>query len=785
MAERRKPSSEDDDILEQARKDFDRADENESDNRTAAEEDIKFARLGEHWPEEFRKLREAANPPLPCLTIPILSPVIRQVVNDARQNKPQIKVSPVDDNADVETADIYSDLIRNIETQSNADVAYDTGIDSAVTCGIGYWRIVLEQAHEDSFDVDIAIKRVLDPFSIYGDPDSLAADSSDWNVAFVVDWITKKQFETQWNDAEQVDWDAAGYSALGDKWVDKDRVLIAEYWTREEVEKEICLLNDGTVISKAELEAAVDGIPYYQYLSTVENKTVVDEKTTKSWKVTQRRLTGAEVLDKRDWPGKYIPIVPVYGDEVFSEGKRHFRSLTRDAMDAQRNYNYWRSQATALIALAPRVPFIGPEGSFAVDKNWANANSASIPYLEYGQTKDGTWQPPQRQPLDTGPAAGMMQEAMMAGDDVKRITGIYDASLGARSNEISGKAIMARQREGDVSTFHFLDNQKRAIRHTGRVVVDLIPHVYSKRRIIRVRGEDGKHRRVDLTQPVPKTGPDGKPMMQPAMQQTPMGPQPVMKQGPNGSEPVMVPMTQIVDLAVGKYDVEVQAGPSFTTRREEAAAALTEAIRSVPPAAPVLIPEMFKMMDFPGADEISEKLEALAPKPQNGPPPEMLQKQMQEMQKQLQQGGQAFQKAQAEIQQLQQQLQQAKMAGQSDQMNAAVKAAQIKVDAAQAKIAAFEAETNRWKVFSDARLDAAQMGMDMQLALGDLEIAHTQAQQHGLDGQGAPQAPPPPPPSPIAPVPMQGPGMMAPPQMQQEAPDDRRFPMNGPPPQQG
>src|SRR6185503_5404552 len=194
----------------------------------------------------------------------------------------------------------------------------------------------------------------------------------------------------------------------------------------------------------------------------------------------------AEILKTVDWAGRFIPIVPVYGDEVIDEaGKRWFRSLIRDARSAQEMFNYWRTITTELIALAPKAPWIGEEGAFDADPNWDTANSTSHAKLEYAKGAP----PPQRQPF-AGVPAGALQEALNANDDMKSIIGIYDASLGARSNETSGRAILARQREGDVSTFHFIDNLSRAIRHGGRILIDLIPKVYSTERIVRILGED-------------------------------------------------------------------------------------------------------------------------------------------------------------------------------------------------------------------------------------------------------------------------------------------------------
>lgn len=591
-----------DDVLSDAKEAFSLAESTESDNRTEAEDDIRFARLAEQWPEAILKQRQTEG--RPTLTINKLPAFIRQVVNDARQNKPSIKVHPSDSGADKETAEIFSGLIRNIEYASNADVAYDTATECAVTGGFGYFRIGLDYAHEDSFDLDISIQRVANPFSVYGDPHSTAADSSDWNSAFIVDVTAKEVYKRAYPNASLTNWGSADWTKMSSPWLDGEMVMTAEYWTREEYEKEILLLITGEIIPVEALETP----PYAEIKAAIgaAPQLVAKARKAKCYRVKQTILNGAEVLAENNWPGQFIPIVPVYGDEVNVKGKRYFRSLIRDAKDAQRMFNYWRSNATELVALAPRVPFIGPKGAFVTDADrWATANTQSYPYLEYdGQV------PPQRQPLDTGAAAGSLQEALNASDDIKTVTGLYDASLGARSNETSGRAIMARQREGDVSTFHFQDNMARAIRHAGRILIDLIPKVYTKDRIVRVIGEDGKPTTTPLGKPVPVPGPDGQPQMQP---------------NPEDPQGAPVPMLKVFDLAAGKYDLTVTTGPSFTSRREEAAFQMTEMIRAFPMAAAVIGPELAKNLDWPGADKIAEKLEAMSPKPGGGIPPEVQQ----------------------------------------------------------------------------------------------------------------------------------------------------------------
>lgn len=611
-----KPSDDEaDDLLSQAKREFQDCEAAATDNHATALDDITFARGGEQWPDDIRKQREADG--RPCLTINKLLAFIRQVVNDARQNKPAIKVHPVDSGADPYTAAIIGGSIRNIEYSSNADVAYDTGIECAVSGGFGYWRINIDYAYEDAFNLDLAIERIANPFAVLGDPNSRAADSSDWDTAFIVDRLSKEQYEREYKDAEKVDWSSGAWTeAERTGWTDGDGVIVTEWWKREHEDAEVQMFVDLRTGQPVVLNAEAIADPDNAMLIQGGILQWRQSRQTKTCRVKQRIMSGAEILEEKDWPGRYIPIVPVYGDEFDIKGKRYFRSLIHNAIDAQRMFNFWRTASTELVALAPRVPYIGPKGAFDSDPNWQTANVRSHAYLEY---TGGT--PPQRQPLDSGVAAGALQEALNASDDMKAIIGLYDASLGARSNETSGRAIMVRQREGDVSTFHFVDNLNRAIRHTGRILIDLIPKVYTGERIVRVIGEDGSQRsqQINQKQPVQAVGQDGKPVTDKTGQA----------------------ITSLHDLTAGKYDLTVTTGPNFTTRREEAAMQMTEMIRAFPAAAPVVGPELAKNLDWPGADVIAQKLEAMT----SGQVPPALQKVIEE-------GKQIIQKQAQEIQQL-------------------------------------------------------------------------------------------------------------------------------------
>lgn len=653
-----KVKSEDEDLASLCRKTFGEFESAWDDNHSTYRDDVDFALLENQWPDNIKSMRARDNRPM--LTINKLKAFGRQVINDARQNKPSISVHPVDSSADPETADVFNGLIRNIEYTSNADVAYDTASECAVWGGFGYWRVVLDYAYEDAAYLDILIRRIANPLSVYGDPNSTEADSSDWDEAFVIDTLTHKQFEGQYGDRAKISVDdGAAWTGIGDWRTDK-QVLVAEWWKREKVDRPIIVLSDGTVLDKEEAKK-----PEIAALIATNALQVAEERVAKSCKVTQRIMSGVEVLKTTEWPGRFIPIVPVYGDEFNVDGKRYFRSLIHSAIDAQRMYNYWRSNATELVGLAPRAPFIGPKGAF-LGPEWKTANSRNHAFLEYDPkvVAAAGGAAPQRQPMDMGGAAGSLQEALNAADDVKSTIGMYDASLGARSNETSGKAILARQREGDVATFHFIDNKNRAIRHTGRILIDLIPKIYTGPRIVRVLGEDGmpENKPINQEYQAPELDANGKPAM-----------------NPDGSAKIALRMH---DLNAGKYDLAVETGPSFTTRREEAAASMTEAVRAYPESAPVILPELAKNLDWPGADKIAEKLEAQQ-QPQIPP----------EVQQQIDEGAQRIQQLEAENQQL-------KSNAMTDEQKIASNERMKELEIAS------EERTARLKIESDARLRA-------------------------------------------------------------------------------
>ena len=488
-----------DEIIEEALERFKFSQDGSAQIREQGLEDIKFGRLGEQWPESVRRTRQEEG--RPCLTVNRLPSFIRQVVNDARQNKPSIIVHPVDGGADYDTAQVIGGLIRSIERGSNAALAYDTAIDQAASSGFGFFRITTDYCHSETFDQEARIERVANQFSVHWDTSSTAFDSSDWEFSFVDELISDGEFKRRYPKAKHdfSSWPEGTGEGMED-WTDEEKIRIAEYWQRIEKKRKIVRLTDGRVLRADQLEEpqmllGMDGNPRTLSLKdalAMEGVTINGEREATYYEVKRRMISPVEVLSEDDWPGQTIPICPVWGEEVIYRGKRHFRSLIRDARDPQAMMNFWRSASTELVALAPRAPWLVPTGGIpphAAEK-WATANTRSHAYLEYDPSAGAM---PQRMAF-AGMPAGALQEALNAQDDMKAVMGIYDASLGARSNETSGRAIMARQREADKGTFHFIDNMARAIQSAGRILIEIIPSLYSTRRTIQILGDDERQR---------------------------------------------------------------------------------------------------------------------------------------------------------------------------------------------------------------------------------------------------------------------------------------------------
>jgi hypothetical protein len=539
------------------------------------------------WPADVLSVRGSVQGQTinarPCLTINKLPQHVRQVTNEQRQNRPSPNVIPADDKADVEVAEIFDGMIRHIEYISNADVAYDTACDNQVTFGEGYIRILTEYCDETSFDQDIKIGRVRNSFSVYMDPTIQDPCGADAEWCFITEDILKTEYERLYPNAMPVS--SIMTQGVGDQslsqWLGEMTVRIAEYFYCDYTPATLNLYPDGTT--------TFQGTPQDKMMREMGLRPSRQRKVQRK-KIKWCKTNGYEIIEEREWAGSYIPVIRVIGNEWNIEGQLEISGLVRNAKDAQRMYNYWVSQEAEMLALAPKAPFIGYGGQFeGYEEKWKTANTTNYPYLEVNpDVTDGAGnvlplpqraQPPMAQ-------TGLIQAKMGASEDIKAATGQYNASLGMTSNERSGRAILARQREGDVGTYHYVDNYARAIRYVGRQLVDLIPKIYDTPRIARIIQVDGNSDMVRLD---------------------PNQPEPVRKMVNEAG----VVVQKIYNPGVGKYDVKVTVGPSYLTKRQESMDAMSQILQGNPNLWAAAGDLFVKNMDWPGAQELAERLKKM------------------------------------------------------------------------------------------------------------------------------------------------------------------------------
>jgi len=558
-----------------------------SDSRQDELDDLKFyaGSPDNHWqwPSDVLATRGAVQGQTinarPTLTINKLPQHVRQVTNDQRQNRPSGKVIPADDNADPEVAEIYNGMVRHIEYISDADVAYDTACENQVSYGEGYIRIITEYCDDDSFDQDIKIMRVRNSFSVYMDPTIQDPCGADAKWCFITEDILRSDYERMFPDGTPIS--SLQSLGVGDQsinvWINEDTVRIAEYYYVD-YDKATLHLYPGNI-------TAFEGSPEAKQLKEMGVKPLRTREVD-AQRVKWCKTNGYEMLEERDWVGKFIPVVRVIGNEFQVDGRIYISGLVRNAKDAQRMYNYWVSQEAEMLALAPKAPFIGYGGQFeGYENQWKTANTQNWPYLEVNPDVtdgNGAVLPLPQRAAPPLPQTGLIQAKMGASDDIKSTTGQYDTSLGATSNERSGKAIMARERQSDTGTYHYVDNLARAIRHVTRQLVDIIPKIYDTQRVARIIGMDGETDMVKID---------------------PTQPEPVKKIVDNQG----IEIDKIYNPSVGKYDVVVTTGPSYMTKRQEALDAMGMILQSNPQLWSVAGDLFIKNMDWPGAQEMAKR----------------------------------------------------------------------------------------------------------------------------------------------------------------------------------
>lgn len=570
-------------------------------NRQEALEDLKFGG-GDQWPVELQNSRNLESRPV--ITVNKVDNYCRQVSNQQRQQRPRIKVHATNTHEDMIDAQTISGIIRHIEVNSNADYAYDNAFDYAVRMGWGFIRVRTDYVSEDSFDQEIYIDPVDNPFTVYYDPNSIAPDGSDAERCLITTMVAKEQFRKMYPEADDggTSFTQRGTGDSQSEWITKEDIRLAEYYYTVKEKATLYLLSDGSA-------TFADDKDFFNRLSAY-GITVVDKRDSYKKSIKYCKMTAVEILEERDWAGKYIPIVPVYGRHIVVGDKRKKFGMIRYAKDPQRMYNFWQTSITEGVALAPKAKWLLAEGQDeGHESDWANANIKSFPLLRYKQTDiDGRPAPPPQRLQPEPPQTGVMAAAAGVDDDIKSIMGIFDPAQLGQGN-ISGKALNGQQQQVDLTNFDYYDNLTRSIAHIGKICLDLIPKIYDTERVMRIIGDDGKPNLLTINQ------------------RDSVG-------------------RVLNDVTVGQYDVVMETGPGYNSKRQEAVDNMLPLLSAAPELMQVAGDLVFRNMDWPGADIIADRLAAANPMAQiddKSKVPPQVQMQLAMSQKQIQELTQALQ----------------------------------------------------------------------------------------------------------------------------------------------
>ena len=603
----------DDALFEEIRANFKRCEDWEATARQNYIEDLKFgngdARNLWQWPDDVQKARRVPGSQKPMLTVNKTQQHCLQIINDARQNKVGIQIRPVGGAATEKAAELYEALIRGIEYRSNATLAYEAAMYHAVFGGIGYARVHVDYVDEDSFDQDLFIKRVSDPLTIYLDPDIQEYDGSDARFGFVFEDLPRKEAEAKYRRYKPAFSDTPVDGSDG--WCGKDKVRVCEYFWRTEKTDTLIALPDGSTIRKSELPGgAYEAMTAEAEAAGLElrERPIVDQS------VEWCKVIGNTVVERRPWLGKYIPIARLVGQETVIQGQMDRKGHVRALLDPQKMYNYHSAGSVEFVALQTKSPWLASARAIEnYTEQWTEANVKNAGVLVWNDIDEaGNSVPPPQRIAPPPPAAGHIEGMQVAQQEMMLVSGQYQAMMGAPSNETSGKAINARQRQGDNATYHFIDHQASMIRFLGRILLDLIPKVYDTKRVVQVLGRDDKRFKIAVDPQAPQSAEH--------------------HADPADMDFDAETVAAVLNPSIGKYDVISDQGPSYATQRQEAFNAFSQILQQQNGAWQVVGDLWAESADFPGSKKLAERLrKLLPPAAKGGPPPEV-----QQMQQQLQ-----------------------------------------------------------------------------------------------------------------------------------------------------
>lgn len=532
-------------------------------------EELDF-RSGEQWSEEDRALREGR----PCLTIDKMGKYLDKVEGYFRNNPPQANVK-ARFNATEDDAKIIKGYLRSFLASPKTKACIQTACGHMTTVGYGWIYVNYEKDSPRSFDEYSPVAtRVDDPRSVRIDKSSIEADGSDAAWVSLLRTMPRKTAEDRYDEELLTSFDDVP-DEYASQWVKDDQIVVADYWWKEDVDDTLTEIttfdtNQKRRLFSKELEKLVAGS--YTVLRTAAAKRSVVKMVT---------VTGAGIVDYIEWPGSDLPIIPCYGAQVWCGEYKVYTGLVRKAMDIQRLINYYASATAEVTALAPRVPFIlAEQQKEGHEAEWDTATVDNFSNLTYKHV-DGI-ATPQRAQL-TSDVSPLLAAITNSTNDLADVMGIYEASLGQESNQKSGTAIQNASQNSDQVIAIMIDNGRRAVIRMAQVAVNMLPFLATEERTLRYLSEEGEESEIPVNTGSPVEVTDVKGIDKSA-----------------------------VDLSSAVFEVVVEEGESYQTRKQESANGGLELLNILPEAQRgAVAAEVVRNLPWPNSKKLSRVLAAM------------------------------------------------------------------------------------------------------------------------------------------------------------------------------
>lgn len=400
--------------------------------------------------------------------------------------------------------DLSEGITRKISFDSRNNIIYQTTFGCALSGGYGAYGTEVVPETVMSFNLIPRFYLIQDPTTCFWDPSARDPDKGDGALCGRSFTMSKDEFKSRFPDVEAPEsYSAANSFSRSFSWLTENDIVVVDYYEKEYFKRHIAQLSDGAVMDfdKAEelVERSTNIANKIKKLSEnslepiqsqqIPKLEIVKDGMVDDFKIVFYRAVKGQIIDRSEWDGKKLPIIFQPGVSRWVDGKEKTISFIHWMKDAQRAYNYSRSEYMYRLKLTRYEPFLLSEGmAQGHEREWKEAHRAraALFYKEVPSGKIPVRQPPQEVPQS------LLAASNQSLSDMQNTTGRFEANLGAQGNETSGVAIQSRQAPGNMNAFQFFENARLAIESGARVISDLLPKLFDTERNVSVQQDNGK-----------------------------------------------------------------------------------------------------------------------------------------------------------------------------------------------------------------------------------------------------------------------------------------------------